>query len=83
MRSTTDRRQYEMELTAEGQSLFRRLQAVPQRHDAEITQALSEAEHQTLAGLLQRIADDRGLTPGVHPGYRQLPDGRADESTSP
>ncbi len=72
VRSTTDRRQYELELTPAGQSLFRRLQASSQLHDAEITKALSAEEHKTLAGLLQRIADDQGLTAGVHPGYRQM-----------
>ncbi len=78
VRSTADRRQYELELTPAGQSLFRQLQAASQLHDSTITQVLSDEEHPTLAGLLQRIADDQGLTPGVHPGYRQLaehPDG--------
>jgi DNA-binding MarR family transcriptional regulator len=72
VRSTTDRRQYELQLTPAGESLFQRLQMVSQLHDAEITGSLSVEERRTLVALLQRIADDQGLTPGVHPGYRQL-----------
>jgi DNA-binding MarR family transcriptional regulator len=71
VRSTSDRRQYELQLTGRGKSLFERLQTASQLHDAEITRALSDEERQTLTELLQRIADDQGLTPGVHPGYRQ------------
>ncbi|MDQ6613670.1 MAG: MarR family winged helix-turn-helix transcriptional regulator [Actinomycetota bacterium] len=79
VRSATDRRQYELQLTASGRSLFERLQIASQQHDAEITKALSEEEHRTLAGLLQRIADDQGLISGVHPGYRQLSNRPANE----
>jgi DNA-binding MarR family transcriptional regulator len=71
VRSTTDRRQYELQLTGRGESLFKRLQTVSRLHDAEITKALSDEERRTLTDLLQRIADDQGLTPGVHPGYAQ------------
>jgi hypothetical protein len=41
-----------------------------QEHLRMICGALSECEQ--LAGFLQRIAQDRGLTSGVHPGYRWL-----------
>jgi hypothetical protein len=34
--------------------------------------ALDETERQQLAILLQRVADQQGLTPGVHPGYARL-----------
>ncbi len=74
VRSTTDRRQYELQLTGPGKSLFQQLQTVSQLHDAEMTKALSVEERRTLAALLLRIADDQGLVPGVHPGYRHLPD---------
>ena len=83
VRSTTDRRQYELQLTAPGKALFERLQGASQLHDAEITKALSEEEHRTLAGLLHRIADDQGLSPGVHPGYRQLLDRPPDGPGAP
>jgi DNA-binding MarR family transcriptional regulator len=70
VRSTTDRRQYELQLTGRGKSLFERLQTASRLHDIEITKALSDEERRTLTELLQRIADDQGLRPGVHPGYR-------------
>jgi hypothetical protein len=35
----------------------------------ELTAALDNAERQTLMELLQRVADQQGLEPGVHPGY--------------
>jgi DNA-binding MarR family transcriptional regulator len=71
VRSTTDRRQYELQLTGRGESLFKKLQTASRLHDAEITRALSDEERSTLTELLQRIADDQGLTAGVHPGYAQ------------
>ena len=29
-------------------------------------------ERETLASLCRKIADQQGLTPGVHPGFRKL-----------
>ena len=34
--------------------------------------SLTGNEHEKLAELLWEIADEQGLTPGVHPGYRRL-----------
>jgi DNA-binding MarR family transcriptional regulator len=72
-RSTTDRRTYELHLTGEGQVLLQRLRAVAKAHEDDVTTALSAGERLLLVELLQRIADQQGLTPGVHPGYRKLP----------
>jgi len=69
---TTDRRLYALHLTRKGEATFERLKRTAAEHRARICAALSEAECEQLADLLQRIADDQGLNPGVHPGYRWL-----------
>jgi DNA-binding MarR family transcriptional regulator len=41
-------------------------------HEHDISAALSAEERATLRDMLVRIAEQQGLTPGVHPGYRRL-----------
>ena len=41
-------------------------------HDRDITAALNDEERVRLVELLQRVADQQGLRPGVHPGYQGL-----------
>jgi DNA-binding MarR family transcriptional regulator len=72
-RSTTDRRNYELHLTGEGERLLRRLAEVARAHEADLTTALGADDRRRLVELLRAIADQQGLTPGVHPGYRRLP----------
>lgn len=72
MRDDTDRRRYALQLTSGGRTALRTIGGVSRAHDAAVTVALTAAEHDTLAGLLERIATEQGLTPGVHPGYRSL-----------
>jgi DNA-binding MarR family transcriptional regulator len=71
-RSATDRRNYELNLTDDGQRLLSRLRDVAKQHEADTTTALTADERAVLVELLQKIADQQGLTPGVHPGYRRL-----------
>lgn len=71
-RSRTDRRQYAVQLTADGQAMIRRVGELARLHERELCHALDDAEREQLAILLSRIADDQGLTPGVHPGFRQI-----------
>ena len=42
-------------------------------HEHDFLAALSAEEREHLRQLLIRVARQQGLTPGVHPGYRQLP----------
>ena len=70
--NAADRRLYALHLTPQGQATLEELMRLAQEHRKLICAALSEKECEQLAGLLQRIADERGLTPGVHPGYRWL-----------
>jgi DNA-binding MarR family transcriptional regulator len=74
-RSATDRRTYELHLTDRGHSLLQRLRAVAKAHEDDVTTALSAGERMLLVELLSKVADQQGLTPGVHPGYRRLPPG--------
>jgi hypothetical protein len=41
-------------------------------HSQALLTALSAGERELLATLLQRIADEQGLTRGVHPGFSRL-----------
>jgi DNA-binding MarR family transcriptional regulator len=67
-----DRRLYALYLTEKGKGTFERLKRIAQQHRKVISAALSEKECEQLTEFLQRIADEQGLTPGVHPGYRWL-----------
>ena len=71
-RDGADRRRNSLELTDEGTAALRTIAAASRAHDDDICASLSDKERQTLLKLLTRIADDQGLTPGVHPGYRTL-----------
>lgn len=71
-RSSADRRQYALDLTAEGRAMMRRIGGLARTHDRDLCQALNDSERQQLADLLTRIAEQQALTPGVHPGYRQI-----------
>jgi DNA-binding MarR family transcriptional regulator len=67
-----DRRLYALHLTKKGESIFEKLRGIASEHRKLICSALSEEECDQLADFLQRIAEQQGLIPGVHPGYRWL-----------
>ena len=67
-----DRRVREVHLTGAGRALMADLRAVAAAHENALCAGLSAGERGQLRELLQRIADEQGLTPGVHPGYRNL-----------
>jgi DNA-binding MarR family transcriptional regulator len=71
-RSSADRRQYALHLTEDGQQMMGQISRIARAHDRDLCQALNETEHAQLTTLLARIADQQDLTPGVHPGYRQI-----------
>ena len=70
--SARDRRTYALNLTVQGRKSLKEIGIVAREHQNSICNALSPAERSTLSELLSRIADDQGLTPGVHPGYKQV-----------
>ncbi|WP_327092124.1 MarR family transcriptional regulator [Nonomuraea sp. NBC_01738] len=70
-RSTGDRRNYELHLTAEAAGVMDQIMRTAIAHEADITGALDTGQRTQLVALLELIAADQGLTPGVHPGYRR------------
>ncbi|MFG7942567.1 MarR family winged helix-turn-helix transcriptional regulator [Streptomyces cacaoi] len=71
-RNPGDRRLYALHLTDEGVTLLSALGEVAAAHEQRMCQALTPDEHEQLRALLARMAAQQGLSPGVHPGYRQV-----------
>jgi DNA-binding MarR family transcriptional regulator len=67
-----DRRAYSLHLTALGRRQLQEIGRLAREHQDALCAALGAAEREQLASLLRRIADEQGLTPLVHPGYRSL-----------
>jgi len=70
--SREDRRTYELHLTDKGQVALRDIGRIAQEHNDSLCAALSQHEREQLTEFLQRIANQQGLTPGVHPGFSRL-----------
>jgi DNA-binding MarR family transcriptional regulator len=75
--SPADRRSYALHLTEAGVEALSRIGRASREHQEAMCAALNAEEQAQLAGLLRRIAEEQGLTPGVHPGYRKLADSAA------
>ncbi len=73
--SATDRRVYSLGITEKGLETLGKIGVIYQEHNAALTSALNEDERDTLTSLLERIAADQGLAPGIHPGYKSLSGG--------
>jgi DNA-binding MarR family transcriptional regulator len=71
-RNPADRRLHALHLTADGEAMLGRIAQVGQEHDDAICRSLDGVERAQLRAMLTRIAEDQGLQPGVHPGYRNL-----------
>ncbi|TWF73525.1 MarR family winged helix-turn-helix transcriptional regulator [Kitasatospora viridis] len=71
-RNAEDRRLYALHLTDQGFALLGELAGVAVAHEQQVCGALSEQERGQLLGLLRRVAEEQGLTPGVHTGFRSL-----------
>jgi DNA-binding MarR family transcriptional regulator len=67
-----DRRSYALHLTEKGRTSLQSIGRVAREHQKALLAALTIDEQRQLAQFLQRIADDQGLTRGVHPGYARL-----------
>ena len=65
-----DRRRYALHVTEEGRSTLEAIGGISREHSRALLAGISEQEQRQLATLLERIADQQGLTHGVHPGYR-------------
>ncbi|MFF0218169.1 MarR family winged helix-turn-helix transcriptional regulator [Streptomyces vinaceus] len=69
-RSEEDRRNYELHLTAEGRRTLGAVSRAAAAHEDALLAALDPEQRGHLLGLLQSVAAEQDLTPGVHPGYR-------------
>lgn len=72
-RNPADRRLHAVHLTEAGTALLRDIGRIAREHDDAVLASLDADERARLHELLAKLAADRGLTPGVHPGYRTLP----------
>ncbi|MDV9191952.1 MarR family transcriptional regulator [Streptomyces sp. SR27] len=72
-RSVEDRRHHELYVSEGGRRALEGVREVAAAHEDELFAALDEEDRVRLTALLGRIAEQQGLTPGVHPGYRNLP----------
>lgn len=71
-RSPNDRRAYELALTEAGKETMRSLGQVGGAHERDICRGLSAEQKEALHAALRHIATEHSLTPGVHPGYRDI-----------
>lgn len=67
-----DRRQYALYLTAAGKELMQKLSRLARQHEHALTSGLDESQQAQLRELLATVAEQQGLTPGIHPGYRRI-----------
>jgi DNA-binding MarR family transcriptional regulator len=65
-RSSTDRRNHELHLTGDGQTLLTALRQLAEAHEAEILDGLSPEQAGHLATALQTLLRAHGLDPEVH-----------------
>jgi DNA-binding MarR family transcriptional regulator len=66
VRSSTDRRNYELRLTAAGATMLRTLREVAEKHEAELLAPLTSEESAQLGSLLARLAVENGLDADLH-----------------
>ncbi|BDM73998.1 hypothetical protein HEK616_74850 (plasmid) [Streptomyces nigrescens] len=71
-KNPSDRRLHALPLTEQGERLPAELGKAGAAHERHVREALSPEEHRQLSALLRRMAEQHGLSPGVHPGYRSI-----------
>jgi DNA-binding MarR family transcriptional regulator len=71
-RDPSNRRNHALHLTAAGAEIMAGVRALRPAHEEELLTGLDTDQRSQLTALLRTIAEHHGLTPGVHPGYRQL-----------
>lgn len=65
-RSSTDRRNYELRLTAEGTKVLGQLRRIAEQHEAELLAPLTSEQAAQLVGLLAKLASAHALDADVH-----------------
>jgi DNA-binding MarR family transcriptional regulator len=78
-----DRRLYALHLSEAGTETLAAIGRVARAHDEEVLRALDAGEREVLAGLLARVAEDRGLVPGVHPAFARMQERAPPQAPAP
>jgi len=81
--NTDDRRQYAVHLTEKGSGTLGEIARIGREHMESLCASLTAVEREQLGELLQKIATEQGLSPGVHPGYRRMRPGRREAKGEP
>jgi DNA-binding MarR family transcriptional regulator len=76
-RNPADRRLHALYLTAAGKKIMGKIRELARQHERLMTAGLDADQRDTLRRLLSLVAEQQGLTPHVHPGFRNL--GRAQQ----
>ncbi|HEX4644113.1 MAG TPA: MarR family winged helix-turn-helix transcriptional regulator [Verrucomicrobiae bacterium] len=71
-RKPRDRRAYSLGLTRAGTEALKKISRLAAEHEADLCAALTPQERATLVALCEKIAAQQGLTPGVHPSFKNL-----------
>jgi DNA-binding MarR family transcriptional regulator len=74
--NSDDRRQYALHLTEKGRGMLSEIGRIGREHIESLCASLTAAERDQLGELLQKIATEQELSPGVHPGYRRMRPGK-------
>jgi DNA-binding MarR family transcriptional regulator len=77
VRSSTDRRNYELRLTGEGAKVLQMLREIAEEHEAELLAPLTSEQSAQLGTLLAKLAGANALDADLHGGI-----GREDPGTS-
>jgi DNA-binding MarR family transcriptional regulator len=67
-----DRRVHSLHLTKKGESTLGEIGRIGREHNEALLRALKQKDREELVRLLRAVADEQGLTPGVHSGYSRL-----------
>jgi DNA-binding MarR family transcriptional regulator len=70
--SPDDRRTHALVLTEEGKKTLAEAMRISVKHQEELCAGLDAKEREQLGQSLEKIAEQQGLTPGVHPGYKRM-----------
>jgi DNA-binding MarR family transcriptional regulator len=71
-RDVEDRRAYTLHLTAAGTKTLEALREASLAHEEALLSGLDEKERAKLLVLCRKMAENQGLTHGVHPGYKWM-----------
>jgi DNA-binding MarR family transcriptional regulator len=70
--SPEDRRTHALALTEDGKKALAEALRISAKHQDELCAALDPKEREQLAAMLEKIAQQQGLAPGVHPGFSRM-----------